>query len=61
VEDIASLLSVRVGTPTLSKYTGNVGRAIVISFAGHAYLLTNDLFTTTVETFLEITYINWSR
>ena len=63
MENIAFLLSITVSTAAVSVDTLNCGGAIMESLAGLACLITLDGLTTTIETLLEVSYVdntwNW--
>lgn len=61
VKNITFLLSITVCTSTVCENSLNGWRTIVISLASLACLVTLYCFTATIETFLEISYINHSR
>ena len=61
VQDVAALLGVTVGAAALGIDTRDTRGAIVVGRAGCTGFFTDDLLATTIETFLEVSHVYWTR
>jgi len=61
MKNVTSLLCVGISAPTLCINTSDAGWAIMVCLAWHTCLFTDNLLSTTIETFLEIAHVNWPR